>query len=118
MDQPHPNQPAAFAPRVRRRANQRSAALKACRPTAGACPLAWLGVAAMTVALVVTSIMTATAGAQLPSTSPTPDQEGAAGGGTAGLIVFLVVVGLIIGTTLVLVVRQRGRRRGGAASRP
>lgn len=118
MDQPHPNQPAALAHRVRSRTSRRSTALRACGPTPGACPVAWLGVAAMAVALVVTSIMTATAGAQLPSTSPTPDQEGAAGGGTAGLIVFLVVVGLIIGTTLVLVVRQRGRRRGGATSRP
>lgn len=76
-----------------------------------ACPLAWLGVTAMTVALVVTSILTATAGAQLPSTTPEPGDAGAGSGGTAGQLVFAVVVALILGTTVVLFVRHRGNQR-------
>lgn len=75
------------------------------------CPLTWLGVTAMTLALAVTALQTATAGAQLPSTSPSPGDESVGAGGSAGLIVFLVVVGLILGTTAVLVVRHRGNQR-------
>ena len=76
-----------------------------------ACPLAWLGVAAMAVALLVTSILTTTAGAQLPSTSPEPAEGSPAGGGSAGQLVFAVVVALILGTTVVLFLRHRGNQR-------
>ena len=79
------------------------------RPTA--CPLAWLGVAAMAVALFVTAIQTATAGAQLPSTSPTPGDESVGAGGSAGQLVFFVIVLLIVGTTITLFVRHRGNQR-------
>lgn len=75
------------------------------------CPLAWLGVAAMAVALFVTAIQTATAGAQLPSTSPTPGEESVGAGGSAGQIVFFVIVVLIVGTTVALFVRHRGNQR-------
>jgi hypothetical protein len=78
---------------------------------AASCPLGWLGVAAMTAALVVTSVHTATAGAQLPSTSPTPGDESTGGGGWAGTAVFVVVVALIIGTAVTLFVRNRGNQR-------
>lgn len=74
------------------------------------CPLGWLALAAMGAALVVTSVLTATAGAQLPSTSPSPGDE-SAGGGAAGTVVFLVVVVLIIGTAIALFVRHRGNQR-------
>lgn len=79
------------------------------RPTT--CPLAWLGVAAMTVALFVTTIQTATAGAQLPSTSPTPGDESVGAGGSAGQVVFFVIVFLIVGTAITLFVRHRGNQR-------
>lgn len=75
------------------------------------CPLGWLAVAAMTVALVVTSVLTTTAGAQLPSTSPTPGDESTAGGGAAGTVVFVVVVVVIVGTAVALFVRHRGNQR-------
>jgi len=77
----------------------------------GGCPLAWVGVVAMGVALIVTSVLTTTAGAQLPSTSPSPGDESAGGGGTAGTVVFFVVVALIIGTAITLFVRHRGNQR-------
>ncbi len=80
-------------------------------PGAAGCPLGWLAIAAMTVALVVTSVLTTTAGAQLPSTSPTPGDEPSGGGGAAGTVVFFVVVALIVGTAVTLFVRQRGTRR-------
>lgn len=74
----------------------------------GGCPLGWVGVVAMLVALVVTSVLTVTASAQLPSTSSTPASESGGGGGTVGLVVFAVVVTIIIGTAIVLYLRHRG----------
>lgn len=81
------------------------------RRTRPVCPLGWVGVVSMAVALVVTSVMTTTAGAQLPSTSPTPGDESVGAGGSAGLIVFAVVVLLIVGTAVVLFTRHRGNQR-------
>ena len=76
-----------------------------------ACPLAWVGVVTMAAALLVASVLTTAAGAQLPAPSPTVDEGAPGAGGNAGLVVFAVVVALIAGTTLVLVVRHRGGQR-------
>jgi hypothetical protein len=73
------------------------------------CRWAVLGVAAMFVSLLVTSIMTVAASAQLPSTTPTPGGEGSGAGGTAGFVVFIVVVTIIIGGAVVLYLRNRRR---------
>lgn len=75
------------------------------------CPTARLGVVAMMVALVVTSIMTVTAEAQMPSTTPGPDgaTTGTNSSSGAGLVVFAVVMVLIIGGAIVLYLRNRRR---------
>lgn len=75
------------------------------------CPAARLGVVAMMVALVVTSIMTVTAEAQMPSTTPGPDgaTTGTNSSSGAGVVVFAVVLVLIIGGAVVLYLRNRRR---------
>lgn len=75
------------------------------------CPAARFGVVAMMVALVVTSIMTVTAEAQMPSTTPGPDGSttGTNSSSGAGVVVFAVVLVLIIGGAVVLYLRNRRR---------
>lgn len=75
------------------------------------CPAARFGVVAMMVALVVTSIMTVTAEAQMPSTTPGPDgaTTGTNSSSGAGVVVFAVVLVLIIGGAVVLYLRNRRR---------
>ena len=77
--------------------------------TTPTCRWAVLSVAAMFVALVVTSIMTVSASAQLPSTTPVPGGETRNAGGSAGLIVFLVVFAIIVGGAITLYLRNRRR---------
>ncbi len=76
---------------------------------ASTCASARFGVVAMFVALVVTSVMTLAAEAQLPSTTPGPDggTSGTNSSSDAGLYVFAVVVVVIIGGAIVLYLRNR-----------
>ena len=77
-----------------------------------ACTTAWMSVTAMVIALIVTSIMTVSAGAQLPSTSTGADGDttGARAGGTAGLIVLGVVFVVVVGGVIVLYLRHRSNK--------
>ena len=73
------------------------------------CATARFGVVAMGVALVVTSIMTLAAEAQLPSTTPGPDgtTTGTNSSSSAGIYIFAVVVAVIVGGAVVLYLRNR-----------
>lgn len=73
------------------------------------CAIARFGVVAMVVALMVTSIMTLAAEAQLPSTTPGPDGStaGTNSSSSAGVYIFAVVVLVIVGGAVVLYLRNR-----------
>jgi hypothetical protein len=73
------------------------------------CALGRFGAVAMTVALVITSLTTLAAEAQMPSTTPgvDGDSSGTNSSSGAGIYVFAVVLALIIGGAIVLYLRNR-----------
>ena len=81
------------------------------RRRAPSCAAARLGLVSMFVALVVTSVLTVAAEAQLPSTTPGPDgsTSGTNSSSGAGVVMFAVVVTVIIGGAVVLYLRHRRR---------